>query len=597
MESRDHSDQDEDLVASEFESSICDLNLHQLDNLFWFKASQKFIKFSCTFNRINIFNYNPDCKLQLKNLARLFSIRDTQTGDRCYWSFSIQLFQMIMFVKLIVATYNSYQFDFQRLSYDQHLAAWGDNKDLPSEHLEELRGELDDAQGNLLGLGLIYKDTSFVIEIFNLFILGLVFSERFLAQVIFEHFNVDYKVGALMLDFKTSRRAYLDIVMKEVRLFIVSARNFHYLDPEGAADPRKLKEQLRSMLSAGMFAPLTWQLDWIKQLASISWLVIIYLHLFGVSLALLVFVGLPFYIQYDKDEHHNSMWNLIYAGDEFVSEMLTLVTGVFYAIVAITSISDHTRHTNRLIRLIEEVRLSNCIDHLRIVRLIQSKAEVAINILQHHDKTKRKPTRDVSPVNRWRINRDTKNINKNLLFALIHYKISSSLARTSTNAFVFYVIGGTIIFLQLPIQTLLHGPYFDREQVKYTYTLICLGSMISFNFIVVPMCYMHNRSFALYKAMSSLLAHLVECQTALRELEEPTNFDNHLVCLLRKELNHPNMMTRQFTIVTLGVPITYPNLVRIHFWFGIMMLASLTGVSSPNDATFGNIFSDPFSLF
>lgn len=185
----------------------------------------------------------------------------------------------------------------------------------------------------------------------------------------------------------------------------------------------------------------------------------------------------------------------------------------------------------------------------------------------------------------------------NLLLALVHYKITVALSRSMRRTSTVILTGALALLFTLPLACLLHEPYIKDSMVRNIYSVICISNTLAINCITLPLCRLNTKSFDVHLAMSSLLAHSVECQTFLEALDEPHIYDPHLVGLLRKELNDPHKMASEFTTLALAIPMTYPNLLRMHFWFGLIMLAVINGVNSRNGDLFGHFFTDPFELF
>lgn len=80
-----------------------------------------------------------------------------------------------------------------------------------------------------------------------------------------------------------------------------------------------------------------------------------------------------------------------------------------------------------------------------------------------------------------------------------------------------------------------------------------------------------------------------------RNLAQQTIFDDHLIWVIRKELNHPDLLEGQFATVGLGIKFTYGNLIKIHFWLGLIIMSNFFEFS--DNVLSGSAFTDPFGVF
>lgn len=184
-------------------------------------------------------------------------------------------------------------------------------------------------------------------------------------------------------------------------------------------------------------------------------------------------------------------------------------------------------------------------------------------------------------------------MNAELLKALVHYKIFVAQIKPITRSFGAFALACLSLMIVSPINVRLHVPYLDRRIKVYAmlFGVLCASCV---DLCVVPISLMHGRCLNLYKALSSLLAHAIEVGS--HPLGDRV-YDLHTIWLLRKELSHPDRLTNQFTIVVCGIRITYSNLLRVHFWVGLISLSIIIETSSNQQEILGALFKDPLRMF
>lgn len=581
---------EEHLEAAQFESAVCDLDIKRLDKLLWFRVLRRFIRFSSKLNSIDITKIQGDERHKLAS----------QTRHSC-WPDVARILLSFVGLKLLISTYNSYQFDLYHFMYTKQANS-------TSGLTFELRRKMEEARENLFGIGILYENLNFFIETWNLVFMAAIVYNNFCLYILFGfYYDIHLIIGGIILDLNSMKRSYLRIVLKQMRRFIVSSRNFHQISIVKAVmrhqassrhlvksiilrhknEHRQLITRLKSTLLAGHFGPTTWRLEWISHLAWLNVCMTIIIAFYSIGLIMLVLVYLPIRTGVDKFD----WWQLMKSSDEVILAVFCLSAASFYIPNIMTSNMDHMSHMNKLIDLIRECKRKNISQVACILRLIKSNPT---HRTDHLNELCKEPK--LSIANQWDLRYQAKQLNDNLLFVLVHYRISVSLSKSVNRTSAVCLFGGMSTMFLFPIVFLLHAPYVNDPLVRQTYGHVCSGNALAIILLMSPMCNLNTKSYAIYRAMSSLLAHSIESQSALGALNEPDLYDNHLVGLLRKELDHPDRLARQFTIVILGIPVTYPNLLRIHFWFGLLMLAVINGLSSGNGDLFGSFFGDPLGF-
>lgn len=581
--------QEEDLKEAEFVASISDLNLDKLNKLFWFAALKRFLQFNCKLNGVDLIELPRERSLSDKTtiIARIIN----------NWPSFLRLLFSLIALKVMIGTYRSYQFDFYRFRSIQYQRL-----NITNDKAVELRRKTQEAQENLIGSGILYQNLNFFSETWNIVFIGSFIMLNYGLHLAFCYFSkMHYLLGGILLDFKRQKLAYLRIVLRVARTLIISSKNYHQIrlgkgnniqqsqliEPNSKRHPsehRQLIIRLRSTLLAGQFGPLSWQSEWLSLIGLLHFSLTATIWLYSIGLVLYMYVFFPMI----SIKGQNFNWfQVIKSADEILMSVLCLVAASFYIPLVVSSDLDHIRHIKRLIEITRACKFKNDVQFQCILRLVKSKLATKT--------TNEEPKRSLTTG--WNIRYRGKQLNDNLLFVLVHYRVSVLLSKRMGNMSAIFLLGGVSIFFFFPVTFMLHAPYVNDDVVRLTYTMLCVGNLMVIDLICAPMCYLHSRAFDLYRAMSSLLAHSIECQQQLETLDESSVYDNHLVCLLRKELDDPERMAKQFSIVVLGTPMAYSTLLRIHFWFGLLMLIIINGITSRSSEMFGQFFADPFGLF
>jgi len=177
-----------------------------------------------------------------------------------------------------------------------------------------------------------------------------------------------------------------------------------------------------------------------------------------------------------------------------------------------------------------------------------------------------------------------KQMNKNLLLALMHFKMYlielNGSVRKSFNIFIVAIM----LLLGMPLIMLLHVPYVENvDSFRISAAISSCFMLPPANLNLIPLCHLHNRSLQLYTSMSNLLAHAVEVNDFMRQSQlgskagANTIYDEHTITLIRKELSHPHGVEKRFATNFMGMHCTYLLICKVHFWFGFLLLYIVAG--------------------
>lgn len=207
------------------------------------------------------------------------------------------------------------------------------------------------------------------------------------------------------------------------------------------------------------------------------------------------------------------------------------------------------------------------------------------------------------------LTQERKQMNYNVLFAFMHFKIFVSQFRRPKDNCGLCVLGVTCIIFIMPTIARLHLPYLDNGGIRALVVGASVISIAMYNQVALPVGYTHARSLRIYKSLNSLLAHMLEVDMVGVEPTggggdgQPTDtetetslYNRHLIWSIRKELDHPDTMKSHFAIKKYGFEFTYSSLVRVHFWLGLLALSFISSQNLSEEIFFSNFLNDPFGL-
>ena len=188
-------------------------------------------------------------------------------------------------------------------------------------------------------------------------------------------------------------------------------------------------------------------------------------------------------------------------------------------------------------------------------------------------------------------------MNTNLIFVLMQYKIFVDQYMSLKRTLVVLSLSMTAFIMVVPLILRIHLVYlnvFYVENANMFSIYLSFSVLIASDCNMIPICHLYNRCLDLYRALSSLLAHIIATES------DPNGrglYNHHAVSILTKELGHPHRLIVQFRAGSLGLPCTYTTLVKTHFWWGLIVLSVLADKQFSSQGLVGAIFRDPFGAF
>lgn len=177
-----------------------------------------------------------------------------------------------------------------------------------------------------------------------------------------------------------------------------------------------------------------------------------------------------------------------------------------------------------------------------------------------------------------------KSVNMTLMHTLMHYKIFVKQLEPMLNSIAVFTTVAVVTAVLCPVIMRILVAYLDNRRKRYA-LLFCTTILLINDVSLVMACWMHARCLDIYGHLHNLLAHVVEMGQLVRMQTGREAYDEHLVWMLRRELDYPeNFIERFATRYLIGKSnLTYESLVRFHFWWGILVISiSVLDISSPH---------------
>ena len=151
----------------------------------------------------------------------------------------------------------------------------------------------------------------------------------------------------------------------------------------------------------------------------------------------------------------------------------------------------------------------------------------------------------------------------------------------------------SVILLTIATPPLLVHIYYDYLLVEVRDIIALCSCLLSLaaDLLLLPVCRLNFSCQAIHRELYKLTARAVQsmatvgngnidCQEQaeicdLDELMCLSKHDNHIVWLLRKQLTDPEMAISNFSVNIFNFKFSYQNLIRLHFWYGLITLPTV----------------------
>lgn len=488
--------------------------------------------------------------------------------------------------------------------------------------------QVEFARVRLKQIGAPYISASWAIQVAYITIIMILFPTYFQGPNLLQHSGMHFRFARLILDPESERRDCIRTTSIEASRFVASSRNFTResrrvtgeLQQSGLLELANQSRQfkfnyeivLKQLAFDGLLQTMCWYPKWIFKVSVafgiFSLMTIVYSLIISASVAILLPIVARVNLETDPLDLLMMFENL------FLNAIMAVVITLYVSIIVFSSL-DQLKNMAELRKQLSNCTKSNRAMFIKLTRTFSLRTprtrRLAPSSIMLKAREKMHSPFLTEPFNNNRdkmsdflIDSHSKQMNMNLLIVFINYKTfvrRSAPVQKSNRVLVMITL---VLLFVLPIVSRLHVPY-AQPNLRILATIICLTIVFIADFCLVPVCYIHSRSLDLYRSLWSLLAHTIELERWIYENSHKhsyydsrtTIYDRHLVWSLRKQLNHPDRLIKQFATTAFGLELSYPNLIRIHFWFGLVALSIITDAGSNQLLIFGSFLTDPLGLF
>ena len=467
----------------------------------------------------------------------------------------------------------------------------------------QLEGNFKLARADLEASGAIFIDGQFSSQIIFIYYMLCTILTYMQGSILNLARPFYFRLSRIISNPWSEQRSFLRTICDEANNFLTSSRSYKRqllelcrgssigCDPESVPDCYRFEfdessepanyrraarhhqqavEWLRQMALDGSLKPLNWDIKWLSKLS--DWCCI-----FTISNTLLLFatVLLTLFVAPQVVGTQlvlSSTKNWIAFAELFALTCFAFAPISFYIIVLCFGSLDQLKYIRELRELLDGCSTRN---QLRFMELTGRES--------------RPSKKEVEELCSW--------MNRELLFAFLHYKIFQAGSGRSNFIQGAIAYNGCILFIALPSLCRLHMPYF-KPAVKDYVLGISIAIIFLFNLTLAPICQLRSRSLELYVSLSGLLAQTIGTSRYgdVHGREEQI-YDKHLVWLIRKELNHPAQIGSKFETRYLGVEFNRETAIKMNFWFGFILISLIHSSAIDGVSIFvSQWLRDPFRL-
>lgn len=575
------------------------------------------------------------------------------------WTLIMYYYHFYFIIKLLVAIYLNYVFDYYKYKLDRFNQTAENYKSanlisLEDESVDAFRlqliGDYNEARSSFKRIGAPFINFNFIAENILIFLLLIGYSIYFQLQYYVTHKeSFDFTLLYTVIDLPSLQDSLDSIIRDRVNSFIVSSRMHHatVIEDRLTNDQQLLEShvdqkenqkstdidsatkqvqaiqisknhaflvrQIRSLAMEGMLQPFNRRDTKIKKIADTFSVLLLLATAAVLSWGLMFLTDLPRYI-YGADFETDPM-DLIFGIELYIFVLAANISGAFYLLVVMMISFDQVQLVSDLIILIDTCISENAYilgEDLKDARIIVAASRA--NLCSGLDR----------PLVRWsplrnhllftqseRMTVDTsygelaeqlhsngsrirpsimdagegygmtksydlidKSVNTTLMHTLLHYKIFVKQYTSQIDSINIYPTLYLFLTTIMPVITRLLIAYLSgRQKVVSIIFCICVISVCDIGAAII--CRLHARCLDLYRHLQSLMAHTVEMDQVVRMQTGREAYDEHLVYMLRRELDNPERMLNQFALPFLisQSKLTYQSLVKHHFQLGIIIVS------------------------
>lgn len=609
------------------------------------KACHRMLEFLARLCNIDLRQCNPEYLSvgSIRKGSLLMEFRKRYDG-RPIRKLSIVVFILIL-VHLSCNIYYQYRYDFTRFklkrlkNFSKFMAnGYANHSALHMYHLAELKSHMDEMGRVLQLIGNPHMHLTFVSEYLYVACIFVTVTTYMLPQIfIVVRGKLSCYFVRNIVDYDNEMRSFDMIVDQEVEKFLVSSR-FYKLAMERLIDNQRNDPTFENLLALSTNAGLIhfnemytcnvsnsyqihqeiemsrfldaqviyWKSNhllrpfnrspiWIRQWARIMFIFIIC----SIFNSIIVDTALA-YVLLTKMGKKASGWN-------WLAQMITLSELFVFLLVASIALIYYGGSF-----------LLSCLDQLKLLRKLESFTKC----ITYDSRMKFKHLNHASTNLFWEdhlalISDFKERLNAELLYILMHYKITQSQHRHLKVPFALTLSTGLAIIFIYPILCRVHLPYLDIHSDGDSYRLLMVISLLlvpPYTTCVISMCCHYNSFVRLFRALANYLAHIIDVEQNFgsnykgerRDTLGSEMYNSHLVSQLRKLVSHPENLGNEFAIKSIFIKFTYNNVIRVYFWLGLIIISIIYYArQEQNSATNPSILSssvlslldDPFGLY
>lgn len=196
-------------------------------------------------------------------------------------------------------------------------------------------------------------------------------------------------------------------------------------------------------------------------------------------------------------------------------------------------------------------------------------------------------------------------MNSNLVRVYLNFRIFVDQFERSAGVRSWAISISLGVLFFAPLIGRIYSPYLINnsnrdDNLKSSVQLFSLAfsfTMIIFtDLVMVPLCRFQRAGESIYKSLCSLLAHCIDLQQQQQQHSQRSIYTEHMISVLRKELDEPNEIVHKFTAHWKGFVANYSTLISLHYYYGLLMLSLF--YEFPQWRTlFGSRLDDPLAIY
>lgn len=575
----------------------------------------------------NSTQFNPDISGK-KNCSKYY-----------LWPKIILLMYILAMAHLVINMSCQYKYDavMFRMNHYMRVASFEPNgSSVWMNKISQLDERVQFYRNILHYIGSPYIHLRFSIQVIYLACMCTALLFYLLSQYLFRnHLKFDARCIRILLDHDKEMESMRKLVKEHVDLYlssngetwtdhsIANLSNFRfrlrrYWAPENNKDSvqkghrLRTSRQLRQFFTEGSLTPYNFRTGWTGNLARAYFFTSSYWSFYAACFNVILFSVVHNLIDPTRE-------SLSYADRMLIISLASVMTvnnvcSLFYVPIQLFICADQIYLSHEIRKLIDNTIKANT---LIFEGLKEDEAPIKSIFTISKMINMRRPSREnepsmiikFNPLRNVKLGQKThisnqrahEQMNANLLLVLIHYRISISQVKSVRDFATFVASSATVVFFLYPMIGRAHMPYLDPcndATIRKFIVILSIAIIVPADMCILPVCIMHAKCVHLYESLYRLLAHTIKIQS------DPLGcllYDNHIVTMLRRELDRPQKVSSQLASNFAPISFNYETLVRLHFYFGLIIISIIVEsqssfLMSQYNLASSSIFSDPFGL-